>query len=694
MAVTSGRNTVFKLIARGVELDLFQDETIYLSNNVTGLFDLGLLPSDFTRQITLPGTKINNAFFQHVYDISIDEPYLFKTNEKVIAQFDFDGFYVSQGYLQLERVNLRENKYVESYEVSVYGLLSSFKRDLQSLTLTELTTVENYNHVFSAGNILNSWSGSSYGGGVNSEYNQYSIFTSSIDGHNLGGEIIYCLSDGGKQIAYQSTLPNNIKGINAPGLNTGGEITPQNFKPAMRLDLLIDAIFNQTEYSYESTFLTENRFDNTYVLLDRGLRFPIINGVDLETFGQIEVGPVSGSSTPLTLSAGVTASLNFTNVYYDPSLSISDSAGTYTPFFGSSQVSGTTALVELTLNMKVTGSNTAYPILSLYRANDPATPSGYQVRELTNMNAQIRRDFLSSSGDKDFTLTEQLDFTFLSGSSYDWNIGFVTGGSGALNVIIGPGGNEQSRLKVLTLDQLGELSDIDMAENMPFGTNGITCLDFLSSLQKKFNLQIYPSKTKPRHFIIETFNNWYKQGKVKNFDNFVDLDKRISVIPANNLGVREVEFGDTLDGDYLAQNFSKENNREYSKSYFRDTQNFFSEGKLEVKTGFGVSPLRYVAGSGTEGSAVSRLTAFQGYFSNLIGLMCGPTYNTYYSYDPIVPGVGDFVYYDSLGNSPVTGLTYFRHNLSGDIYQMNTSTGQIQSIVSNCSEGGGGSPTS
>ena len=161
MAVASGRDNVFKLIARGVQLDLFKDETIHLSNNVTGLFDLGKLPSDFTRQISLPGTRKNNEFFQHVYDISVDEPFLFKTNEKVIAQFDFDGFYVSQGYMQLERVNIRENKFVESYEVSVYGLLSSFKKDLQSITLTQLSSLDRYDHIFSGGNITNSWSGSS-----------------------------------------------------------------------------------------------------------------------------------------------------------------------------------------------------------------------------------------------------------------------------------------------------------------------------------------------------------------------------------------------------------------------------------------------------------------------------------------------------------------------------------------------------
>jgi hypothetical protein len=80
MGVNSSKGFNFKLIADGKQLDLFQDETITLSNNITGLFDISVLPSDFTRQITIPGTKINNAFFKHVYDISVQNPYLFATN--------------------------------------------------------------------------------------------------------------------------------------------------------------------------------------------------------------------------------------------------------------------------------------------------------------------------------------------------------------------------------------------------------------------------------------------------------------------------------------------------------------------------------------------------------------------------------------------------------------------------------------
>tara|TARA_R110000803_G_scaffold84955_1_gene151239 strand:+ start:15987 stop:18077 length:2091 start_codon:yes stop_codon:yes gene_type:complete len=696
MAVTSGRNKVFKLIARGTTLDLFDDETIYLSNNVTGLFDLDKLPSDFTRQITIPGTRKNNFFFQHVYDISVDDPYLFKTNEKVIAQFDFDGFYVAQGYMQLNRVNIRENKFVESYEVSVYGLLSSFKRDLQSLTLTEIGEFDKYSHVFSLGNILNSFSGSSYDGGANEHYAN-SIFTSSVDGHNLGGEIVYCLTDSGKQIAYQSVLSDNILGINNEGIFSGGEVVPQDFKPAMRLDLVLDAIFDQTEYTYESTFLSASRFDDTYVLLDRGLKFPIVNGVDLETFGQIDVGPVSGSSTPLTLTSNVTSSLFFTNVYSDPSFSIVNAQGQYKPFFGeNASVGASTALCEVTLNLKVTGSSnpTAYPKITLINGVSTAgLPAGFSVIELPYINDYIRRDFLNTSGDKDYTLTEQFVATFVSGSSYDFKIKYENQGSGGVTVIVGPGGNTESRMKVKTLDQLGELSTIDITNNMPFATNGITSLDFVASMQKKFNLQIYPSKTKPRHFIIETFNNWYKQGDVKNFDSFIDLDSKISVTPANNLGMREVEFGDKLDGDFLAQNFKKQNNREYGKSYFRDTQNFFSDGKLEVTTGFGVSPLRYVAGSGVEGFGVTRLTSFSGIPGTSTSIVCNTAaFTHYHDGTGTLPVFGDRIYTDVNAIFPVIGSTLIRLESSPQIYTISL-VGIFGSAVSSCG-GGGGGPTS
>ena len=58
MGVNSSKGFNFRLMASGSngyqQLDTFADEEILVSNNVTGLFDLGVLPSDFTRQITIP----------------------------------------------------------------------------------------------------------------------------------------------------------------------------------------------------------------------------------------------------------------------------------------------------------------------------------------------------------------------------------------------------------------------------------------------------------------------------------------------------------------------------------------------------------------------------------------------------------------------------------------------------------------
>ena len=125
MGIISTQGFVFKLIANGQQLDLFKDEQILLSDNVTGLFDLGILPADFTRQITIPGTKVNNAFFEHCYDISIQSPFLFKSNVKVPAYFDFGGIYLANGYLQLNKVNVIANKFIDSYEVTIYGGLST-----------------------------------------------------------------------------------------------------------------------------------------------------------------------------------------------------------------------------------------------------------------------------------------------------------------------------------------------------------------------------------------------------------------------------------------------------------------------------------------------------------------------------------------------------------------------------------------
>ena len=218
MALTSTQGYRGKLVDKttGTILDQFSDEDIKVSNNILELFDIGEIPGTFTQQITLPGTKKNDAFFEHYYDISVWEPDIFNTNQVVEAYLDFDGFYLVNGYLQLNKVNVFQNKYIDSYEVTLYGATSAFSRDTNQNFLTDLTSLRSYNHTASLANINLSWSGSLY-----------------------DGDIIYPLADYGAALSFTSQEK-------APMSLSSGSLTVQDFKPAIRIKKVWDAIFEQT----------------------------------------------------------------------------------------------------------------------------------------------------------------------------------------------------------------------------------------------------------------------------------------------------------------------------------------------------------------------------------------------------------------------------------------------------------------
>jgi len=578
MGVTSTQGFAFKLVANGTQLDLFDDEEIFLSDNVTGLFDIGVLPADFTRQITVPGTKKNNAFFEHVYDISITNPYLFSTNSKVPCYLYFDGIYLAQGYLQLNKVNVIANKFIDSYEITIYGGLSSFARDINRFYLTDLTaSLSQFNHTSSFNNISQSWNGDLF-----------------------SGSIVYPFAEYGQRIQF--TPEEAFFGIDS----NEGALCVQDFKPAIRIKEVWDAIFETYGYTYSGSFWTQPWLDNVYLLCNNQLKYPVYDSIDLETYGLFKIAPISGSGqTNVTMSAGVDLQFPWYNVQYNPQNNI-DSAGTYT-LDVPSRLRG-----ELALNfeLKSTGVGNSVPVFYL-SVRDAVTSALVSVTTLVNFNRYMQQIFTYNATQvktQQFQLVTEFNTSQLPIGTYKFYLQYANAYTPApFQIILNPGNSLASTyLEIKKVNQGGDNLVLDIPSNMPFGTTGIKQIDFITGIQKKFNLVIYPNKLKPRQFIVEEFNKWYKEGEVKDFNRYINLDKKIEVIPANNLAVNQLNFGDTLDGDYISQQFSKLNNREYGKSYYVDTENFFSQGKFEVKTTFASSPLVYLEGTGLSGSFATR----------------------------------------------------------------------------------------
>ena len=661
MGIVSTQSFTFRLVANGQQLDVFNDEDIKLSNNVTGLFDLGVLPSDFTRQITLPGTKVNNAFFEHVYDISIDNPFLFATNIKVPAYFDFDSIYLSQGYLQLNKVNLLANKFIDSYEVTIYGTLSSFGRDINRNYLTDLSSLAQYNHTASYNNITASWSGNLF-----------------------NGAIVYPLADYGSGYRYEQGSLQTF-GMN----DQEGSLTVQNFKPAIKAKLVLDAIFEEAGYTYTSSFLNQPFMDDVYLLCNNSLKYPEFASYDLETYGKIKVGPISGSGmTDVNLPSNTFVTLPWYNALSDPQSFYNN---------GAYRVDKMTNL-EGILNININVSCSVNNMPGTFSANgtwqlqllETGSSTAYSLGALQSYIVFFDQLQQSRTGgiNTTYELQQQFKLYSIPAGNYYFQIKQRPNFAAPTiqpTVTLDPGQTTKSYIQITQVNQAADGLVMNIPSNMPFGTNGIKQIDFITGLQKKYNLVIYPNRTRANEFIIETFNEWYKRGEVKDFNKYINLDDKIEVIPANNLAVNELTFGDTLDQDYISQQFSKEANREYGKTYYTDTTNFFSQGKFEVKTTFASDPLIRIAGTGLSGSVsglnptITQYSAGNYRFTgdNYEGSACYSAIEIeMYTADGMI-SPGQIAYYDQYGAVPIRGYEYFTYGGGNEVYVINPATGEI-----------------
>jgi len=662
MGIISTQAFTFRLIADGTQLDIFDDEDIKISNNVTGLFDIGVLPATFTRQISLPGTKINNAFFEHVYDISIDNPFLFATNIKVPAYIDFDSVYLIDGYIQLNKVNVLANKFIESYEITLYGTLSSFARDTNRLYLTDLTSLASYNHTSSYNNISASWSGNLF-----------------------NGDIVYPLADYGSGYAFTQGR-RELFGMD----DQDGALTVQNFKPAIRVKPVLDAIFNEAGYTYTSSFMNQAFLDDVYMVCNNSLKYPEYAGVDLETYGKIKIGAISGSGmTDINLPSGSWVTLPWYNELSDPQNFYTNGA------YRVEQKTNLTGVLNININVSCSANNmpgtlTANGTWGL-RLLETGSSTPYSNRAIQSYIYFFDELQQSRTGgiNTTYQLASEFNLNSVPVGNYYFQIlqspNFPSSVASLPLVTLDPASTTKSFLEIRQVNSAADGRIMDIPSNMPYGTTGIKQIDFILGLQKKFNLVIYPSNIKPNEFVIETFNEWYKRGEVKDFNKYINLDDKIEVTPANNLAVNKLNFGDTLDQDYISQQFSKAANREYGKTYYVDTNNFYSQGEFNVKTTFASDPLIRIAGTGLSGSvgginpAVTKYTAgihtFTG-ASDSRAVCTSPIQFDMYTSDGM-PTQGLIAYYDQYGITPITGYKYFTYGGGNEIIQIDQFTGEI-----------------
>jgi hypothetical protein len=407
----------------------------------------------------------------------------------------------------------------------------------------------------------------------------------------------------------------------------------------------------------------------------------------------MRISPFSGSGqTDLVIPASTTTNLPWYNVEKDPSNVVGNNSSYTITLDHSSSVQGI-----LNLNVNLSGSLGGATVYMYFR--ETGSLNAVSTTVLSDIsNYFFDRTYAQfAQGDTGQNTTEQVQQKFGSGmlgpGTYYIGISWVNQFSSPYNnfkFTLDPKGQPKSYLEITRVRQAADGRVLDIPSNMPYGTSGIKLVDFISGIQKKFNLVIYPNNTKESEFIVETFNNWYSKGQRWDFNKYINLDDKLEVAPVNNFAVNKLNFGDTLDKDYISQQFAKGANRDYGTLYYIDTQNFFSQGEFNVKSTFASEPLNYLQGTGLSGSVsgsnptITYYSAGTYHFTNINGAQSAcssPIQIQIYTANGLLTS-GQIAYSDQYGTTPVTGYYYFSNTLQ--IYKMNSTTGEIQNVVALC----------
>jgi hypothetical protein len=242
-----------------VILDLYEDENIPLTLSVDDFKNVAEKVQSYSKAFNLPATKRNNQIFENLFELtrSAQNSITFNPYAKTKSVLKQDGFTLFEGYLRVLDIQDKEGEI--SYNVNLYSEVISFADTLKDKTFSQLDFTE-LEHDYNKTNIKLSWNDSGTG---------ITYTNSSTSGfRNAFSTVKYPFVDWTHQILIAASGGTPTAG-NPQLVNL-----EQAFRPFINIKYLIDRIFQDTEFTYESAFFNEADFKKLYMDFNWGAITP------------------------------------------------------------------------------------------------------------------------------------------------------------------------------------------------------------------------------------------------------------------------------------------------------------------------------------------------------------------------------------------------------------------------------------
>lgn len=552
-------SVVIRVIYEGTTYDLDIQEDIPLRLDISAIenTEIGEFFGVGSQTFDLPGTKNNNKFFKHAYNIGGEDiPAFYNT---------IDGFIISKGDTLLKgQFQLLETVKDEAgfvvYKCQITDETIQFKDNIQN-KLIKNADWSSYTHTINTGSILDSWDGTLLGGKVFYPLADYGYNDPKSQGN-------YPLFAFGEPDQFGNVTGNFINNYLTP-------LQPVQFLPSLRAKDVLQTICAQAGFSASGDFLNSDAMEGLYILPKAKEEIGInvtgseqATGYATNNYNQSIAPHPSGSgyttTAPLAANQIITDPLGkFFNsgsegyVYYladgNGEYEVSTQIGFFNP------VSFSTSVVEVELQ--------------LLRGSFPF--SGTVI-------GSEKREFRSTDGFNTFTFTAGGTFTSTTSEEVFARIYYkhISGPTPPNLNLFG----FSSNLRVLRAPEVINNATVDISLQWPADLKSI---DIIRGLIQQFNLVVYPHPTQSKTIVFEQFDDWIRNGQTKDWTDKWNTATRVSIKHTIDEQPQELIIGNEDDSDRFSVE-AKESDPFFQYGTLRVlADNNISQGSKSVKNIFG-----------------------------------------------------------------------------------------------------------
>lgn len=588
-----------QLYINDIEVDLNDRIPFPLTYQISDIKDASSRKGNRSKTISIPGTVKNVQLMSNVFVTSNTDkifggsPFTgnFDPSKKATARYYDNGIQLFNGVCQLLECRKTDGEW--TFDLVLFSEVIDYMSAFKNYKINELGWDE-YNHVYTRANQVNSWSGVIKKNGSN-----YSNLNSGGTLW-LGEGYYYGLIDHGFQRPQEDSFPVDV-------------ITPSVF-----IKTILDKLFEKAEISYTSSFFQSQRFKKLLLAYEGGV-FPkvdstVANNASVQTD---QINPSTGgffleSTAPLTDS-------DYDGIYYSTN-------GNFVVDYSSNSATDIDVenQVQSSVPLSIVVKNEGQYVLSYSGTHNidetithPNGSGSYQTFYGTILNLLVKVNGVQYSADTIWsyqvsstalTYSTNVAFTFTKDLYLNCNdvVEFELQAfkpSFSIPMLIDAGGYLGIATHTMEIEASTCALDLNYVQQNIIAGSTINLKQFLPTMDgatffkglvNMFNLYIKIDPEDATNLLIEPLNDFYGgSNNAVQWSEYVDYTKEWKVTPTINLTSKEYFFGFQDDKDYWNERYFVDVNRQYgSKTLVSPSQ--FAKGKTEVKLPFSCKILQNI----------------------------------------------------------------------------------------------------